>query len=56
VKPGRASFEELQLPRDFAAHLDDILAFAQDIHLPRELGEIYGSHFEALREALWRRV
>ncbi len=54
LKPGRADFEELLLARDFAAHLSDILAFVQDIHVPRDLARLYGTHFEALRQALWR--
>lgn len=49
LRPGRDSWEEARLARQFAEHIDDILAFIEDIHMPRDLDKLYDSHFEALR-------
>jgi internalin A len=50
------SFQEARLIREFAYHVDGILYFLQDVLMPRKLEVHLDNGFEAVREALRRRV
>jgi hypothetical protein len=52
LRPGLESLREIQLVRDFANHVDDILAFVNDILMPRKLGQHLADGFEAVRALL----
>jgi internalin A len=56
ISPGGKSWEEVRLVREFAHHVDDILVFLQDVLMPRKLKVHLDDGFEAVREALRRRV
>src|SRR5215218_1445491 len=42
--------------REFAHHVDDILVFLQDVLMPRKLEAHLDDGFQAVREALRRRI
>ncbi len=48
------SWEELRLVKEFAHHVDGILAFLQDVLMPRNLDAQLDNDFQAVREALRR--
>ena len=48
--------EEVRLVREFAHHVDGILVFLQDVLMPRKLEAHLDDGFEAVREALRRRI
>ncbi|HEY0552948.1 MAG TPA: COR domain-containing protein [Thermoanaerobaculia bacterium] len=50
------TFQELRLVREFAHHVDGILAFIQDVLMPRKLEVHLEDGFQAVREALRRRM
>lgn len=56
LRPGRESWDEVRLVRDFAHHVDDILCFLKDILMPRKLAVHWDDGFQAVREALRRRI
>lgn len=56
IKPSAESWEEVRLVREFAHHVDEILVFLQDVLMPRKLEVHLDNGFEAVREALRRRV
>jgi len=56
LRPGRESWEEVRLVREFAHHVDDILFFLQDVLMPRKLEVHLDDDFQAVREALRRRM
>jgi internalin A len=56
LRPGRESWEEVRLVREFAHHVDDILVFLQDILMPRKLKVHLDDDFHAVREALRQRM
>jgi hypothetical protein len=56
LRPSRESWEEVRLVREFAHHVDDILVFLQDVLMPRKLEVHFDDGFQAVREALWRRI
>jgi hypothetical protein len=56
LRPGRESWEEVRLVREFAHHVDDILVFLQDVLMPRKLEAHLDDSFQAVREALRRRM
>jgi internalin A len=56
LRPGRESWEEVRLVREFAHHVDDILVFLQDVLMPRQLEAHLDDGFQAVREALRRRI
>jgi internalin A len=56
LSPGSRSWEEVRLVREVAQHIDDILNFLQDVLMPRKLDAHLDNGFEAVREALWRRL
>ena len=56
VSPSSESWEEVRLVREFAHHLDGILVFLQDVLMPRKLEAHLDNGFEAVREALRRRM
>jgi len=47
---------EARLVRNFAQDVDGILGFLQDVLMPRKLEAHLDNGFEAVREALWRRM
>ena len=56
LRPSSQSWEEVRLVREFAHHVDDILVFLQDVLMPRKLEAHLDDGFQAVREALRRRV
>ena len=48
--------EEIRLVQEFALHVDDILLFLKDILMPRKLETHLDHGFQAVREALRRRL
>jgi internalin A len=56
LSPGSESWEEFRLVREFAHHVDDILVFLQDVLMPRKLEAHLDDGFQAVREALRRRM
>lgn len=56
LRPSSESWEEVRLVREFAHHVDDILVFLQDVLMPRKLEAHLDNGFEAVREALRRRM
>ena len=52
----RESFERARLILEFAHHVDDILVFLQDVLMPRNLEAHLDDGFQAVREALRRRI
>jgi internalin A len=53
---GSKSYQECRLVDEFARHIDDILTFIQDVLLPRNLETQLADDFEAVRQALKRRI
>jgi hypothetical protein len=53
---GSKSHQECRLVVEFAHHIDDILTFIQDVLLPRNLETQLADDFEAVRQALKRRI
>ncbi|MFN7961242.1 MAG: COR domain-containing protein [Thermoanaerobaculia bacterium] len=53
---GQKSFAEVRLTEAFAQDIDDILAFLNDVLMPRKLEAHLDNGFEAVRQALWRRL
>jgi internalin A len=53
---GWKSQQECRLVVEFAHHIDDILTFIQDVLLPRNLETQLADDFEAVRQALKRRI
>jgi internalin A len=56
LSPSRESWEEIRLIREFAHHVDGILVFIQDVLMPRKLEAHLDDGFQAVREALRRRM
>jgi internalin A len=56
ISPSRKSWEEVRLVREFAHHVDGILVFIQDVLMPRKLEVHLDDGFQAVREALRRRM
>jgi internalin A len=56
LEPSRESWEEVRLVQEFAHHVDDILVFLQDVLIPRKLEAHLDDDFQAVREALRRRL
>jgi internalin A len=56
ISPSRESWEEVRLVREFAHHVDGILVFIQDVLMPRKLEAHLEDGFQAVREALRRRM
>lgn len=56
INPGNESFKEVRLVREFAHHVDDILVFLQDVLMPRKLEVHLDDGFQAVRDALRRRM
>ncbi|HTG31675.1 MAG TPA: COR domain-containing protein [Thermoanaerobaculia bacterium] len=56
LSPSRESWEEIRLVREFAHHVDGILVFVQDVLMPRRLEAHLDDNFQAVREALQRRM
>jgi len=56
LRPGARSWEEVRLIREFAHHVDDILGFLQDVLMPRKLEAHLDDGFQAVRDALRRRI
>jgi internalin A len=56
IRPSSESWEEVRLVREFAHHMDDILFFLQDVLMPRKLEVHFEDGFQAVRDALRRRV
>lgn len=50
------SFQEVRLVREFAHHVDDILVFLQDVLMPRKLEAHLDDGFQAVRDALRRKI
>jgi internalin A len=50
------TFQQLRLVREFAHHVEGILVFIQDILMPRKLEVHLDDGFQAVREALRRRM
>jgi hypothetical protein len=50
------SWGEVRLVREFAHHVDDILVFLQDVLMPRKLEAHLDDGFQAVRDALRRRM
>ncbi|MEM7481880.1 MAG: leucine-rich repeat domain-containing protein [Acidobacteriota bacterium] len=53
---GDRSWGETRRTKEFAHHIDDILAFCQDVLMPRKLDVHFDDGFAAVREALRRRI
>jgi len=51
-----SSFAEIRVVQEFAHNVDDILIFFQDVLMPRKLEAHLDDGFQAVREALWRRL
>jgi internalin A len=56
LNAGSQSWQEVRLVREFSQHVDDILVFLQDVLMPRQLEAHLDNGFEAVREALRRRM
>ena len=56
LRPSSDSWEEVRLVREFAHHVDGILVFLQDVLMPRKLEAHLDDGFQAVREALRRRM
>ena len=56
LRPSSESWEEVRLVREFAHHVDGILVFLQDVLMPRKLEAHLDDGFQAVREALRRRM
>jgi internalin A len=56
IRPGRESWEEVRLVREFSHHIDDILVFLQDVLMPKALDAHLEDGFPAVLEALRRRI
>ncbi len=56
LHPSSESWEEVRLVREFALHADAILRFLNDILMPRQLEAHLDNGFEAVRDALRRRL
>ena len=56
LRPSAESWEEVRLVREFAHHVDGILVFLQDVLMPRKLEAHLDDGFQAVREALRRRM
>ncbi len=56
LRPGRESWEQVRLVREFSHHIDDILVFLQDVLMPRALDAHLDHGFPAVLEALRRRI
>ena len=56
ISPSRESWEEIRLVREFAQHVDGILVFIQDVLMPRSLEAHLEDGFQAVRDALRRRM
>jgi hypothetical protein len=56
IKAGSKSQQEARLVREFAHHIDDILVFLSDVLMPRQLEAHVYDDFEAVRDALRRRL
>jgi internalin A len=56
IRPSAESWEEVRLVREFAHHVDDILVFLQDVLMPRKLEAHLDDGFQAVRDALRRRI
>jgi hypothetical protein len=49
-------WDEVRLVHEFSHHMGQILGFLNDVLMPRKLEAHLGHGFEAVREALWRRL
>jgi internalin A len=56
LSPSRESWEEVRLVREFSHHIDDILVFLQDVLMPRKLEVHLDDGFQAVQDALRRRI
>ncbi len=56
LSPSSESWEEFRLVQEFAHHVDGILVFLQDILMPRKLEFHLDDDFQAVRDALRRRM
>lgn len=56
LRPSRESWEEVRLVRKFAEDVDAILVFLQDVLMPRKLEAHLDDGFQAVRDALRRRI
>ena len=56
LRLSRESWEEARLVLEFAHHVDDILVFLADVLMPRKLGAHLDDGFQAVRDALRRRM
>jgi internalin A len=56
LRPSRESWEEVRLVREFAHHVDGILVFLQNVLMHRQLEVHLDDGFQAVREALRRRM
>jgi internalin A len=56
LRPSSESWEEVRLVREFSHHVDDILVFLKDVLMPRNLEAHLDDGFQAVREALRRRM
>jgi hypothetical protein len=56
LRPGRQSWEEVRLVEEFSLHVDDILAFVQDVLMPRSLEAHLDGNFEIVLKVLRRRM
>jgi hypothetical protein len=56
IRPSRESWEEVRVIRQFADHVDSILIFLKDVLMPRQLDVHFEGDFQAVREALRRRM
>lgn len=55
-KLGRQSFAEVKLIEAFTQEIDDLLAYINDVLMPRSLPDLLGNGFEPVRAALGERV
>jgi internalin A len=56
INASRKTQQEARLVREFAHHIDDILVFLNDVLMPRQLEVHLDNDFQAVREALRRRL
>ena len=56
LSPGPESWQEVHRAREFAHHVEEILACFQDVLMPRSLEVHLDDDFQAVREALRRRM
>jgi internalin A len=56
LRPSSESWEEVRLVREFAHHVDQILVFVQDVLMPRKLEAQLDDGFQAVRDALRRKI